>query len=111
MKDLAQESVEIKNDYNLYPFSLKCDDIVGVIKLHKNTTKEVRKITRRDVPITSSERWGFYNDRSGWDGKCSYLTREDCYIDYNKWKNFMYDRYSNLKKTNKVSENKRIPLC
>lgn len=101
MRDLAIESVEIKNNYLAYPFCLRCDDIKGIIKMHKNSTKEHIKITRREIPITHNQRWAFYARRTGWDGKCSYLTRDDNHILYDKWKKIMCETYSKLRDANK----------
>lgn len=102
---MAKETIII--DYNpaYFPFALKCDDIKGIIKLHKNSVKSRRKITTRDVPITLNEKWAFHNNRSGWDGRASYITKDNSTYDY--WEGLMFEHYRYFRDNNKVEDNER----
>ena len=97
---MAKETVTIKYASENFPFALRCNDITGIIKLHKNSKGDIRKITTRNIPITTNEKWGFHTARSGWDGKCSFITKDNRAYDY--WENFMFARYKYFKQNYQV---------
>jgi len=102
---MAKETIVI--DYNpaYFPFALKCNDIKGIIKLHKNSAASRRKITTRDVPITENEKWAFHNKRSGWDGRASYITSDN--PTYSYWESLMFEHYRYLKNNFQVKVDER----
>ena len=105
--DYAKESFEMTNRTNEYPYLLHCDDIKGLIRMSFNKKSDTIRITRRCVPITNGEHYGFSNQKSGFYNKGegpfygSYILKEDQPDVYAKWLEFMNERYKTLKKANK----------
>lgn len=99
---MAKETIIIEYNPAYFPFALKCNDIKGIIKMHRNSIKSRRKITTRDVPITLTEKWAFYNQRDGWDGRASFITKDN--PAYDKWEKLMFEHYRYFKQNNKVEE-------
>ena len=99
---MAKETIKVKYDARNYPFALKCDDIKGIITIHKNSESNITKITTRSVPITLNEKWKFYKDRDGWNGKASYIKISN--TTYAFWEKLMIDRYKFLKNNFKINQ-------
>ena len=99
---MAKETVKIKYRVMDFPFALRCNDIEGIITIHKNSTNSITKITTRAVPITLNEKWSFYNGRSGWNGKASYIDKNNPL--YTSWEKLMFDRYTFLKNNFKIED-------
>ena len=99
---MAKETIEIEYNPAYFPFALRCNDIKGIITLHKNSLKSRIKITTRNVPITLNEKWAFHNNRSGWDGKASYITSDNPTYDY--WEGLMFEHYRYFKNNNRVDD-------
>lgn len=99
---MAKETVKIKYRVVEYPFALKCNDVAGIITIHKNSSKDITKITTRAVPITLNEKWEFYNNRSGWNGKASYIDKNNS--TYSTWEKLMFSRYNFLKNNFKIED-------
>ena len=103
-KELTQESFELTNRFNEYPYLLHCDDVEGLIRMSFNKKSNTIRITRRCIPITDGEHYGFSNQKSGFYNKGegpfygSYIRRNESPEIYAKWLEFMTERYKKLKR-------------
>lgn len=112
---MVKNSVMIKN-LEEYMFRLEVDDIKGIIRLTKNRKQsKTTRITERNIPINIYTKWKFHNKRSGYNEIPndtynfigSYIDRSKNAVLYNDWKKFVYNRYSQLKKNQEVSNESR----
>ena len=104
----AQESVEVKNDIEKYPYRLECDDIQGIIRLHKNTSKaKTTRVTTRNILVTAKAKESINKVRSGFYDKKenpdlpfygSYISRAIDPETYSKWEHLMIERYKEFVK-------------
>ena len=108
MEKLAKDSIEIRNNYNLFPFRLSCDPKAGIIRMHNNDKKPITHITRRNVLLTDAHHWRFYNDRTGYYDKKidksapftgSYISKEESPALYRIWIMYMNSQYKHLRDT------------
>ena len=105
--EYAQESIVVKNDPIMYPYRLECDDIAGIIRLHKNTAKgKTTTITTRNILVTDKARVSMNMVRTGYYDKKkdptlpfngSYISKEADPETYVKWRRLMVARYKEFK--------------
>lgn len=102
--DYTKDSFELTNRVNQYPYLLHCDDVKGLIRMSFNKQGDTIRITKRCVPITDGEHFGFSYQKSGFYNKGegpfygSYILRDTNPDIYAKWLDFMNERYKKLKR-------------
>ena len=115
--EYVQESIKVKNDVVKYPYRLECDDIAGIIRLHKNTAKgKITTVTTRNILVTDKARESINKVRSGYYDKKkdptlpftgSFISKEIDPETYVKWRRLMYKRYTEFK-NNTVNTERRV---